>query len=263
MDFFDFVKTNKFIILFISIIANIILLGTSGYLLYEKLNYECNCPVNNEISKTEVKDESKTNMFVEVKGAVKTPGVFEVKSDNIINDVIKLAGGFTKDAYTNNINLSRKVSDELVVYVYTNADMKKKNQVSETVCNCNSYDISNCTENKQSEIVSTTTESNVSISSSSSNSSSSNSSNSSSSSSTSSSNNNTNKNSTSNQKKIININTATKAELTSLSGIGDAKAEDIINYRTQNGNFKSIDDIKNVKGIGDAIFAKIKDYITV
>ena len=257
MDFFDFVKTNKFIILFISIIANIILLGTSGYLLYENLNYTCDCPVNNEMSKTEEKDEPKTNMFVEVKGAVKTPGVFEVKSDNIINDVIKLAGGFTKDAYTNNINLSRKVSDELVVYVYTNSDMKKKTQVSETVCNCSSYDISNCTENKQSEIVSTTTDSNVSISSS-------NSSSASNSTSSSSSTNNTNKNSTTNnQKKIININTATKAELTSLSGIGDAKAEDIINYRTQNGNFKSIDDIKNVKGIGDAIFAKIKDYITV
>ena len=257
MDFFDFVKTNKFIILFISIIANIILLGLSGYLLYENPNYTCDCPINNDISKTEAKDDSKTNMFVEVKGAVSKPGVFEVKSDNIINDVIKLAGGFTKDAYTNNINLSRKVSDELVVYVYTNSDMKKKNQVSETVCNCSSYDISNCTENKQSEIVATTTDSNVSISSNSSNSSST-------TSSSSNSTNNTNKSSTTtNQKKIININTATKAELTSLSGIGDAKAEDIINYRTQNGNFKSIDDIKNVKGIGDAIFAKIKDYITV
>ena len=255
MDFFDFVKTNKFIILFISIIANIILLGTSGYLLYENLNYTCDCPINNEISKAEEKDTQKTNMFVEVKGAVQKPGVFAVKSDNIINDVIKLAGGFTKDAYTNNINLSRKVSDELVVYIYTNADMKKKNQVSETVCNCSSYDISNCTENKQSEIVSTTTDSSVSISSSSS---------SSNSSSTSSSTTNSNKNSTTtNQKKIININTASKSELTTLSGIGDAKAEDIINYRTQNGNFKSIDDIKNVKGIGDAIFAKIKDYITV
>ena len=251
MDFFDFVKTNKFIILFISIIANIILLGLSGYLLYENLNYTCDCPINNDISKTEEKDDSKTNMFVEVKGAVSKPGVFAVKSDNIINDVIKLAGGFTKDAYTNNINLSRKVSDELVVYVYTNADMKKKTQVSETVCNCSSYDISNCTENKQSEIVASTTDSNVSISSSSS------------SANSSSTTNNTNKNSTSNQKKIININTASKSELTSLSGIGEAKAEDIINYRTQNGNFKSIDDIKNVKGIGDAIFAKIKDYITV
>ena len=72
MDFFDFVKTNKFIILFISLIANIVLLGTSGYLLYENLNFECNCPVNNEISKVEEKSEPKTNMFVEVKGEFKT-----------------------------------------------------------------------------------------------------------------------------------------------------------------------------------------------
>ena len=88
MDFFDFVKTNKFTMLFISIIANIILLGTSGYLLYENMNFTCDCSVNNEISKVEEKDTPKTNMFVEVKGAVSKPGVFEVKSDNIIRQTM-------------------------------------------------------------------------------------------------------------------------------------------------------------------------------
>lgn len=62
---------------------------------------------------------------------------------------------------------------------------------------------------------------------------------------------------------LININTATKEELMTISGIGEAKADDIIKYRESNGNFKSIDEIKNVSGIGDALFEKIKDYITV
>lgn len=62
---------------------------------------------------------------------------------------------------------------------------------------------------------------------------------------------------------LININTATKEELMTISGIGETKADDIIKYRESNGNFKSIDEIKNVSGIGDSLFEKIKDYITV
>ena len=62
---------------------------------------------------------------------------------------------------------------------------------------------------------------------------------------------------------IININTASKTELMSLNGIGEVKAEAIIDYRNKNGNFKSIEEIGNVKGIGDVIFAKIKNYITI
>lgn len=62
---------------------------------------------------------------------------------------------------------------------------------------------------------------------------------------------------------IININTASVNELTTLSGIGEAKAQDIINYRESNGGFKTIDEIMNVTGIGESLFAKIKENITV
>ena len=62
---------------------------------------------------------------------------------------------------------------------------------------------------------------------------------------------------------MININTASKEELMALSGIGDSTAEKIIAYRKENGKFKSIEDIKNVPGIGDSKFNNIKDKITV
>ena len=61
----------------------------------------------------------------------------------------------------------------------------------------------------------------------------------------------------------ININTAAKEQLVTLPGIGTSRAEDIISYRSKNGSFKSIEDIKNVPGIKDGAFAKIKDYICV
>jgi competence protein ComEA len=61
----------------------------------------------------------------------------------------------------------------------------------------------------------------------------------------------------------ININTASVAELDQLPGIGPSIAQAIIDYRTTNGPFQQIEDINHVKGIGDALFAKIKDQITV
>ncbi|KAA6224639.1 MULTISPECIES: ComEA family DNA-binding protein [unclassified Campylobacter] len=60
----------------------------------------------------------------------------------------------------------------------------------------------------------------------------------------------------------ININTATIDELKSLNGVGDAKANAIIEYRNEQ-NFTSIEDIKKVKGIGDKIYDSIKDSISV
>ncbi len=61
----------------------------------------------------------------------------------------------------------------------------------------------------------------------------------------------------------ININTADAAQLQLLNGIGQARAQAIISYREQYGNFGSIEDIKNVSGIGDGIFSRIKDDICV
>ncbi len=62
---------------------------------------------------------------------------------------------------------------------------------------------------------------------------------------------------------LVNLNTAAKAELMTLPGIGESRAEDIIRYREQSGGFQKIEDIMKVSGIKEAGFQKIKDRITV
>lgn len=152
-------------------------------------------------------------------------------------DVITLAGGFNEDADQESINLSKKVSDEMVIYIYTTKELKsnetkKSSSTTSKSCNSSSYSIKDCVEKKESIII--PGENNAEI---------------------------TNEDDLTTQ--IININTASKTELMSLNGIGEVKAEAIIDYRNKNGNFKSIEEIGNVKGIGDVIFAKIKNYITI
>lgn len=67
---------------------------------------------------------------------------------------------------------------------------------------------------------------------------------------------------THNENKIC-LNSATEADLTTLEGIGKVKAANIVKYRTENGSFSTIDEIKEVDGIGDKTFEKLKDYICV
>ena len=61
----------------------------------------------------------------------------------------------------------------------------------------------------------------------------------------------------------VNINTADIDKLTSLPGIGKAKAGSIISYREDHGAFQSIEELKNVEGIKDGVFNKVKDLISV
>jgi competence protein ComEA len=68
---------------------------------------------------------------------------------------------------------------------------------------------------------------------------------------------------TTTETKIVRINTATAEQLDTLSGIGAAMAERIINYRTKNGGFKNVEELKLVSGIGDKLFEKIKDDIAL
>jgi competence protein ComEA len=61
----------------------------------------------------------------------------------------------------------------------------------------------------------------------------------------------------------VNLNTATQAQLETLPGIGAKAAERILEYRQKNGNFKKVEDLMNVKGIGEKAFLKLKPLITV
>ena len=63
--------------------------------------------------------------------------------------------------------------------------------------------------------------------------------------------------------KLININTASPAELGELKGIGDAKAKVIVAYREKNGPFKTVDDLRQVNGIGDKLLTKLRPFVTV
>ncbi|MDE5539718.1 MAG: helix-hairpin-helix domain-containing protein, partial [Bacilli bacterium] len=216
--------------------------------------------------------ETDNTIYVDIKGAVKKPGVYKVEPTSIINDVISLAGGFSSSAYKNNINLSKKVSPEMVIYVYTkseinsqkvtcsnassdssvsnsnnnsNSTIKTPNIAEETSTTCKtpSYNISDCLDDKTSIIEDNSSKTPE------------NSENTEKKPDTSTSNNNS--------PTLININLADVSALTSVSGIGESKAKAIISYREQNGNFACIDEIMNVSGIGSALFEKIKNNITV
>ena len=62
---------------------------------------------------------------------------------------------------------------------------------------------------------------------------------------------------------VVNLNSATAAQIASLPGIGPKTAELVVQYRTKNGPFKKIEEIMNVRGIGEKSFLKIKDQLTV
>ena len=172
-----------------------------------------------------VKEES-TKLYFDIKGSVKKPGVYEFTQGDKIIDAINKAGGLTKNATTNNLNLSKKLTNEMVIYVFSKNELtttKAYEQISNaSECKCETIEINNCVDKN------TTNESNKDT-----------------------------------VPAKININTDNKEKLMTISGIGSSKADAIIEYRTKNGNFKTTEDIMNVSGISKTIYDKIKDIITV
>lgn len=162
--------------------------------------------------------------FVDIKGEVKKPGIYEVNENTMVNDLINLAGGLTKNGTTKNINLSKKLSASTVVII---SSKKESGLIAiNNSCTCKEIDITPC---EKSNIIENSNNNDDAVS----------------------------------DNIIININSATKDELMTLPSIGESKAKNIITYREENGMFSNIEDILNVSGIGDAIFAQIKKNITL
>ena len=155
-------------------------------------------------TKSQQVTEQDGDIFVHVVGEVNAPGIVKVPNGTRLYNVIEKAGGMTKDAQTDYLNLADTVKDGQQIRVISKKEYKKlKKKKSQSVSP------------KESQ----------------------------------------------GESGLININTATAEELQTLSGIGEVRAKAIVEYRTQNGNFSKIEDIKNVSGIGDATFNNIKSQI--
>ena len=143
---------------------------------------------------------------VDVKGAVKQPGVYELRSNSRVHDAINKAGGMTPEANSQSVNLAQKLTDEAVIYV------AKEGEDVPAAGGSMSPTTSSASSEKPGK---------------------------------------------------VHLNRATEAELQTVSGIGQKRASDIIAYREANGPFRSVEDLKNVSGIGEKTLEKLKDAFTV
>lgn len=233
---------KKQILFTISFSVIIIIACLSFFIINHKYNSDEIVEEENDIAayieeKNSNNEETQEKIKVDIKGCVKNPGVYEMSENKRVIDAIELAGGITSNAHTKSLNLSQKLFDEDVIIIYSKEEVKAAEAKNETLKNT----ISKTT---TSGVITKKTQTSTNTNNSSNNTST------------------TSKNDTT-LNAVVNINTATIEELMTLKGIGKSKAEKIIEYRNTNGGFGSIEDLKNVSGIGEAIYAKIKDNITV
>lgn len=146
------------------------------------------------------------NGFCYVCGQVKNPGVYEFEQGERLDVLINKAGGFTKKAWREGLNLARFAVDGEKVYVPSKDEAEKGTTIHELV--------NETEENDKSE-------------------------------------------------EKVNLNTADAEKLTTLPGVGASKAASIIAYRQEHGSFRSIEELKNVEGIKDRVYEKIKDFVSV
>ena len=149
--------------------------------------------------------ETSSQVVVDVKGAVVTPGVYRLDVGSIVEDAIVLAGGLLESADTSNLNLSKQLTNEMVITVFTHEEVMAMNVEKEPVMESDGAT----------------------------------------------------------QTGLISINTATLEELMTLPGIGESKAQLIIDYRETCGNFTKTEELMNISGIGESIYEKLLPYITL
>ncbi len=235
----EFLKQRKIVII-IAIFVIILV----GWKIYDSKNYEGvnsddilasgskestnGNSQNNEKVKNE--DEEEEMMAVHITGEVKNPGVVKVKQGSRIEDIIEAAGGLTENADITDVNLAYVVEDGMKIRIPSNdeEELSKENGGE------NGQE-----QNTKNEYITQDSGKGVILSEES------------------------GENFSSTENTVININTANETELEELPGIGPSLASRIIEHRNKNGKFKDIEDIKNVTGIGDSKFEKIKSLIKV
>ena len=161
----------------------------------------------------------------DISGAVKHQGVYRLKNGARLEDLIEKAGGLTKDAQLQAINRSQLLKDQDKVYILGKGDKTEAAQTANSAAASAPASSPSASASSASSVSSSTSGAASGY--------------------------------------LINLNTATASDLQKLNGIGEKKAEQIIAYRQEKGSFKSIDELKEVSGIGDKTFAAIKDQLTI
>jgi len=190
-----------------------------------------NTPANSTAAQSE--HNNKNQIKVYVVGCVNNPGLVTLEKGQLIGDAIEAAGGATPEADIYNINLAYKLNDNVMIKVKAkgeagqNTDASVQGSSSADIV----YDAGSGVAIDSGDAYGNSGTSGTS--------------------------------SGSSENKKVNINTATLEELDSLSGIGEATAKAIIEYREKNGGFKTIEEIMNISGIKENKFNKIKDSICV
>ena len=164
-------------------------------------------------------------IFVYITGEVINPGVVILTEGSRIVDAINAAGGTTSNANVTKVNLVFVLEDGMKVNIPNNSDLKDNSDFE--------YITLNSGDGRNDDYIKNESDSEST------------------------------KSSYSKSYDIVNINTATQTELETLPGIGPSLALKIINYRNENGKFSSIDEIKNVSGIGESKFKELKKYVNI
>ena len=150
--------------------------------------------------KTEESTTLEAVIFVDIKGAVKKPGIYQMKVGDRVKDALDAAGGLTEEADSQKVNLAKRLEDQMAIVV-----PKVGEEAEEIPAGATSKE-----EAKEGK---------------------------------------------------VNINTATVEELKTLKGVGEKKAEAIIEYRKKNGSFKTKEDLMKVRGIGKKLFESFEERI--
>ena len=223
-----YIEKYKFILILLIFI--IILIGIITYKFINKKEEIKALEIMEDVNE-EIKEETPKKLKVDIKGYVVNPGVYELEENSRVIDVINKAGGLVENANTEYINLSKRIVDEMIIIIYSNSDVEKYKETDKEVIYIQYECV--CPDNKNDACINKDDVVNT--------------------------------NGTTKSENIFNdkvsINTGTLEELMTLEGIGESKAEKIIEYRNKNGEFQVLEDIMNVSGIGESAYSKIKDNI--